>query len=102
MNEIVNSEIGTVMIATSARSGEIVTIMINTPMIVRKEVSIWLRVCWRLCERLSMSFVTRLSRSPRGMRSTSRSGRRFSFSSTSVRRRDIVRCTIPASTYACM
>ena len=48
-----------------------------------------------------MSLVTRLSRSPRGMRSTSRSGRRLSFSSTSVRRRDIVRCTIPARMYAC-
>ena len=28
-------------------------------------VSIWLNVCWRLCATLSMSLVTRLSRSPR-------------------------------------
>ena len=36
MNEIVNSETGTVTNATSASSGEIVIIMISTPMIVQR------------------------------------------------------------------
>ena len=63
---IVKSEIGIVTSATSASSGEIVNIMIVTPMIVRVDVSSWLSDCWRLCAMLSMSFVTRLSRSPRG------------------------------------
>ena len=36
-----------------------------TPISVRSEVRIWLTVCCRLCARLSMSLVTRLSRSPR-------------------------------------
>ena len=98
MKEITNNDVGIVMIAIAARSGEIVIIMMITPMMVSADVSIWLSVCWRLCARLSMSLVTRLRRSPRGMRSTSRSGRRFNFSSTSVRRRDIVRCTMPANT----
>ena len=49
-----------------ANSGEIEIIMMTTPMIVRLDVSIWLSVCWRLCATLSMSLVTRLSRSPRG------------------------------------
>ena len=67
---IVNSDTGTVTSATSASSGEIVIIMISTPTSVSVDVSIWLSVCWRLWARLSMSLVTRLSRSPRGWRST--------------------------------
>ena len=59
-----------VMIATSDSSGEIVIIMISTPTRVSVDVSSWLSVCCRLCARLSMSFVTRLSMSPRGWRST--------------------------------
>ena len=60
-----NTETGTVVSATSASSGEIVNIMIATPMSSSTDVSIWLSVCCRLCATLSMSFVTRLSRSPR-------------------------------------
>jgi len=41
----------------------------STPITVSSEVSSWLMVCCRLCEMLSMSFVTRLSSSPRCMRS---------------------------------
>ena len=49
-------------------SGEIEIIMPTTNTIVRIEVSAWLSVCWRLWATLSMSFVTRLSSSPRGCR----------------------------------
>ena len=98
MKEMVNIESGMVTIATIASSGEIVIIMIITPTMVSADVSIWLIVCCRLWATLSMSLVTRLRRSPRGRRSTSLSGRRLSFSSTSVRSRYIVRCTTPAST----
>ena len=70
MARIANSDTGIVTSATSASSGEIVNIMTSTPMIVSVEVSIWLSVCWRLWATLSMSLVTRLSRSPRGWRST--------------------------------
>ena len=66
---ISSTEIGTVVRATTASNGEIVNIMMVTPMSVRSDVRIWLVVCWRLCDRLSMSLVTRLSRSPRGWRS---------------------------------
>ena len=45
-------------------------IMIITPTMVSVEVRSWLNVCCRLCAMLSMSFVTRLSRSPRGWLST--------------------------------
>ena len=98
---IVKIDTGIVTSATSARSGEIVIIMISTPTSVSVDVSSWLSVCWRLCARLSMSLVTRLSMSPRGWRSTYRSGIRLSLSSTSERSRNIARCTTPASRYAC-
>ena len=45
-------------------------IITSTPMMVSTEVSSWLSVCWRLWATLSMSLVTRLSRSPRGWLST--------------------------------
>ena len=67
---MVKIEIGIVTSTTIASSGEIVIIMIATPTIVSVDVSSWLSVCWRLWARLSMSFVTRLSMSPRGWRST--------------------------------
>ena len=57
---------GMVTSAISASSGEMTSISTTTPMTVSSEVSSWLRVCWRLCAMLSMSLVTRLSRSPRG------------------------------------
>ena len=66
MNFISHTDTGTVVSAISASSGEIVNIMMVTPISVRIDVRIWLTVCWRLCDRLSMSLVTRLSRSPRG------------------------------------
>ena len=59
------TDTGTVVSATTASSGEIVNIMIATPISSRTEVSIWLSVCCRLWAMLSMSLVTRLSRSPR-------------------------------------
>ena len=70
MNRIVSSDAGIVISAIIASSGEMRNIITTTPMIVSTEVSIWLRVCWRLCATLSMSLVTRLSRSPRGCVST--------------------------------
>ncbi len=60
---------GTVVSAIAANRGEIVNIMIVTPSSVSSDVRIWLVVCCRLWERLSMSLVTRLSRSPRAWRS---------------------------------
>ena len=70
MNLIVSSDSGMVISAISASSGEMMNIMISTPTIVSVDVSIWLSVCCRLWATLSMSLVTRLSRSPRGWRST--------------------------------
>ena len=67
---IVHSDTGTVTSATTASSGEMVNIITTTPMSVSVDTRIWLMVCWRLWARLSMSLVTRLSRSPRGWRST--------------------------------
>ncbi len=64
MARMANTDTGTVVSATTASSGEIVNIMMATPRIVRTDVSIWLIVCWRLWATLSMSLVTRLSRSP--------------------------------------
>ena len=86
----------------SASSGEIVIIRTSTPTSVNVEMSVWLIVCWRLCARLSMSFVTRLSRSPRGVRSIVASGSRLSLSSTSERSLRIERWITPASTSPCV
>jgi len=60
-----HTETGTVVSATTARSGEMVNIITAVPMSNSTEVSIWLSVCCRLCATLSMSLVTRLRRSPR-------------------------------------
>ena len=51
--------------ATSASSHEIQSIIAMVPMMVSTPVSNWLMLCCRLCDTLSMSLVTRLSRSPR-------------------------------------
>ena len=51
----------------TARIGLIVSIMISTPTIVSSDVMSWVRLCWSDWPMLSMSLVTRLSRSPRGM-----------------------------------
>jgi hypothetical protein len=42
------------------------TIMVSTPTSVSSAFSSWLSVCCMVCCTLSMSFVTRLSSSPRG------------------------------------
>ena len=51
--------------ATSASCHDTVNIITMTPTMVRSDVMSWLRDCWRLWLMLSMSFVTRLSSSPR-------------------------------------
>ena len=56
-------------IATSASCQSIVSIMMSTPSTVSTELNNWLSVCCSVCEMLSMSFVTRLSSSPRWWRS---------------------------------
>ena len=66
IREVTSIEIGTVAIATSARVGEIQTIIDSTPTTVSSEVSIWLIVCCSDWLMLSMSLVTRDSSSPRG------------------------------------
>ncbi|CAM5670731.1 hypothetical protein SCALM49S_08556 [Streptomyces californicus] len=70
---------GTVTSATSASSGEIQNIITSTPTIVSTELMSWPIVCWSVCEMLSMSFVARLSTSPRLARSKYDSGSRASF-----------------------
>ena len=67
---MINSDAGIVSAATSARIGEMMNIIVSTPISVSTDVSSWLSVCCRLWEMLSMSLVTRLSRSPRGWPST--------------------------------
>jgi hypothetical protein len=79
--------------ASSASSQEIVNIIATTPMTVRTETSACDTVCCRLWEMLSMSLVTRLSSSPRGVESTWESGNRWIVASTSARSRNTVRCT---------
>ncbi len=61
--------IGMVTSAINASVAEMTNIIVTTKRIVIREPSSWLNVCWRLCETLSMSFVTRLRISPRGWRS---------------------------------
>ena len=60
---------GIVTRAINASVGEMKNIIPTTKTMVSSEVSIWLIVCCRLCDTLSMSFVTLLSSSPRGWRS---------------------------------
>ncbi|CAB5010976.1 unannotated protein [freshwater metagenome] len=69
MSIVTKNESGTVRTEMMASSGLIQTIMASTPMTVRMEVTNWVRVCWRVVAILSMSFVTRLRRSPRGVES---------------------------------
>ena len=52
-----------------ARSGLIVSMMTSTPTIVSSDVISWVRLCWSDWPMLSMSFVTRLRTSPRGLAS---------------------------------
>ena len=96
-----NREAGTIRKVTPASSGEIVNIMMSTPTSWNTDVIVWLSVCWRLWAMLSMSFVTRLSRSPRGVTSTYDRGSRLILASTSRRSRNMVRCTTPARIHDC-
>ena len=66
---VTSTEIGMVIRAIRASSGETTNIMITTPITVSSDVSSWDSVCCRAWEMLSMSLVTRLSSSPRGERS---------------------------------
>ena len=66
MRIVTSSDSGIDTSAMSASSHEIENIIPTTPSTVSTEVNSWLRVCWRLCEMLSMSLVTRLRSSPRG------------------------------------
>ena len=84
------------MTDTVANRGEIQNIMPITPPTVSTDVRSWLKPCCSVVVRLSMSFVTRLRMSPCGWLSKYRNGKRASFSSTSRRSPNIVRCVTPA------
>ena len=84
-----------------ASSGEMRNIITRTPTIVSDAVSNMLSDCCRLWATLSMSLVTRLSRSPSGWLSTYDSGRWLILSSMSLRSRCIDRCTTPAMRKPC-
>ena len=60
-----NTDSGTATSAMVARSGEIQNIMPSTPMIVSTDVMSMLSVCCSVWAMLSVSFVARLSTSPR-------------------------------------
>ena len=66
MRTVTTSDAGTASSEMTARIGLIVSIMISTPTIVSSDVMSWVRLCWSDWPMLSMSLVTRLSRSPRG------------------------------------
>ena len=66
MKIVTASDAGTASSDTRARIGLMRTIMISTPTMVSSDVMSWVRLCWRDWPMLSMSLVTRLSRSPRG------------------------------------
>jgi hypothetical protein len=82
---IAMAETGRVTRAISVSQGLIVSIITRTPTIVQTEVMSWVRLCWRLVLMLSMSLVTRLMISPWVFESKYLSGRRESFSFTSLR-----------------
>lgn len=88
------TESGTVTSATSASSGETQNIMTSTPTMVSRELMSWPIVCCIVCEMLSMSFVARLSTSPRLARSKYDSGSRDSFVWMSSRSWKMIRLMI--------
>ena len=96
MNSVTANDNGTVSSDTSARIGEIQNIIASTPSTVMMLVIAWVMVCCIVVAMLSMSLVTRLSRSPRGWVSKYFSGSRPSLTSTSSRNRYIMRCVTPA------
>ncbi len=66
MKTVTMIERGTVSSEMTASSGLIQNIMASTPMMVHRAVISWVSDCWSELAMLSMSFVTRLSVSPRG------------------------------------
>jgi hypothetical protein len=62
---VTTNDSGMAISATSASSGEMMSIIASTPTTVSSEVSVCDSVCCRDWEMLSMSLVTRLSTSPR-------------------------------------
>ena len=96
MNKVMKKDSGTVSSDTSASNGEIQNIIPSTPSTVMMLVIAWVIVCCIVVAMLSMSLVTRLSRSPRGWVSKYFSGSRPSLTSTSSRSRYIVRWVTPA------
>jgi hypothetical protein len=67
MSLVTTIDNGTETRATRASTGEIQIIIASTPTRVSNEFSSWLNVCCIVCCTLSMSLVTRLSSSPRGL-----------------------------------
>lgn len=65
MRVATKKESGTVTSATSASSHDTQNIIASTPMMVSREFTSWPIDCCRVCWMLSMSFVARLSTSPR-------------------------------------
>ena len=63
---VTTNDRGTVSREITASSGDIQNMMIRIPITVSVEVISWVSTCWRVLETLSMSLVTRESRSPRG------------------------------------
>ena len=70
MARMISTDRGIDTIATSDSTGEIQTIIATTPTSVSACDTSWFSVCCRLMAMLSMSLVTRLSRSPRCCPST--------------------------------
>ena len=66
MKTVTTIESGTVSSEMTASNGLIQNMIASTPMIVQTAVMSWVSVCWSELAMLSMSFVTRLSMSPRG------------------------------------
>ena len=90
---------GRVSTTTRLSSGLMVSINTITPTSVTTEVISCVRLCCRVVLMLSMSLTARLRISPRVRESKNFSGRRESFSSTSLRSRYTILCATPAITY---
>ncbi len=101
IERVTHSDSGTVTTVSSVSSGEIVSIITSTATTVSTELNNWVTDIASDCWRLSTSFVTRLSTSPRCRESKYRSGSRCTLSSTSARSATIVRCTTVLSSRAC-
>ncbi len=69
MSIVTTTEAGTTSRDTNANRGLMLSIITSTPMTVKTDVIIVVRLCWSVWLMLSMSLVTRDRRSPRGWRS---------------------------------